>query len=141
MNDVLFEMLWTGVRLPPPPLTFLILKTIYNQEVITMKKSELIKIIKQEVSAVLSEQSATFRIGLQQKSDIMRNQQDVEFLRSIPLKTKLELYTLISSLEDRKDIDAKRQLKLIKDGFPYSLKDGQVASLVDLNLAFGDLKQ
>ena len=106
-----------------------------------MKKSELIKIIKQEVSAVLSEQSATFRIGLQQKSDIMRNQQDVEFLRSIPLKTKLELYTLISSLEDRKDIDAKRQLKLIKDGFPYSLKDGQVASLVDLNLAFGDLKQ
>ena len=104
-----------------------------------MKKSELIKIIKQEVNMVLSEQLATLRQGFQQRSDFGRELSDAEFMRRIRLLTKQQLYKLISSLKanskDTKDIHAKRQLKLVMAGFPYNLKDGSVSSLEALNFA------
>ena len=98
----------------------------------TKQNVSLQEIIKQEVKAVLSEQLATFRHGLQQRSDLMRNQSDEEFKMNIEKQTKQQLLKLVSKLESRPDATAKRQLALIKAGFPYNLKDGAVSSLDDL---------
>ena len=102
----------------------------------TKQNVSLQEIIKQEVKAVLSEQLATFRHGFQQRSDFDRELNDSGFMRKIRSLTKQQFYKLISSLKanskDPEDIYAKRRLKLVMAGFPYNLKDGQVASLADL---------
>lgn len=92
------------------------------------------RIIDKELNIVL-EQLATFRQGLQQRSDFERNQADAELMRNIESKTKQELFKLISRLKGREDSNAKRYLKVVMDGFPYNLKDGAVSSIEDLEAA------
>jgi len=102
---------------------------------ITIKNLQ--KIIKEEVDAVISEQAATIRLGMQQKSDLTGTERSIAFTQSLERLTKEELKTKIEDAESRvakneSDAISQKMLDDIKAAFPLRLQDGDVQSYEDL---------